>query len=195
VEGSARRRKSWHVGDAIRDRRDGPGLQSEAVFRALDDAGLAPGMTSGFRDDYRQSMASGHKAATGNSYHGGSRRGGYGHGLAADVVSVKGETRSERWISSEILWKWIDALRDISWHNGREPLPRLLRDSSPRSSRQLHCRVQRRPRAKKFSGIGGPIWCAAWWEAPAALGSPGLRLYLRCWRGLAGYDFRDRQRV
>jgi hypothetical protein len=79
------------------------------LFRALDDAGLAPGMTSGFRDDYRQSIASGHKAATSNSYHGGSRRGGYGHGLAADVVSVKGETRSERWISSEMLWKWIDA--------------------------------------------------------------------------------------
>jgi hypothetical protein len=79
------------------------------LFRALDDAGLDPGMTSGFRDDYRQSIASGHKAATGNSYHGGTRRGGYGHGLAADVVSVKGGTRLERWISSEILWKWIDA--------------------------------------------------------------------------------------
>src|SRR5262245_52559434 len=79
------------------------------LFRALDDAGLAPGMTSGFRDDYRQSIASGHKAATGNSYHGGSRRGGYRHGLAADIVSVKGETRSERCISSEILWKWIDS--------------------------------------------------------------------------------------
>jgi hypothetical protein len=34
------------------------------LFRALDDAGLAPGMTSGFRDDYRQSIASGNKAAT-----------------------------------------------------------------------------------------------------------------------------------
>jgi len=79
------------------------------LFRALDDAGLAPGMTSGFRDDYRQSITSGHKAATGNSYHGGSLRGGYGHGLAADIVSVKGETRSERSISSEILWKWIEA--------------------------------------------------------------------------------------
>src|SRR5215472_1680072 len=79
------------------------------LFRALDDAGLAPGMTSGFRDDYRQSITSGHKAATGNSYHGGSRRGGYGHGLAADIVSVKGETRSERSISSQSLWKWIDA--------------------------------------------------------------------------------------
>jgi hypothetical protein len=79
------------------------------LFRALDDAGLAPGMTSGFRDDYRQLIASGNKAATDRSYHGGSRRGGYGHGLAADVVSVKGETRSERWISTENLWKWIDA--------------------------------------------------------------------------------------
>ena len=79
------------------------------LFRALDDAGLAPGMTSGFRDDYRQSIASGNKAVTGNSYHGGSRRGGYGHALAADVVSVKGETRSERCSSSERMWKWIDA--------------------------------------------------------------------------------------
>jgi hypothetical protein len=83
-------------------------LRLYRLFRALDDAGLAPGITSGFRDDYRQSIASGHKAATGNSYHGGSRRGGYGHGLAADVVSVKGETRSERCSSSERMWKWID---------------------------------------------------------------------------------------
>jgi hypothetical protein len=29
--------------------------------------------------------------------------------LAADVVSVKGETRSERYRASEDLWKWIDA--------------------------------------------------------------------------------------
>src|SRR5438445_7888871 len=79
------------------------------LFRALDDAGLAPGMTSGFRDDYRQSIASGNKAATNRSYHGGGLLCGYGNGLAADVVSVKGETRFERWISSEILWKWIDA--------------------------------------------------------------------------------------
>jgi hypothetical protein len=78
------------------------------LCRALDAAGLAPGMTSGFRDDYRQSIASGNKAASDSSYHGGTRRGGYGHGLAADVVSVRGETRSERLISSDIMWKWID---------------------------------------------------------------------------------------
>ena len=79
------------------------------AFRAMDDAGLSPGITSGFRDDYRQRLANGNKAAPDSSYHGGSRRGGYGHGLAADLVSVKGETRAERCTWSEILWKWIDA--------------------------------------------------------------------------------------
>jgi hypothetical protein len=79
------------------------------ALHALDDAGLSPGITSGFRDDYRQSLASGNKAAADSSYHGGSRRGGYGHGLAVDLVSTKGETRSERFSSSEKLWKWIDA--------------------------------------------------------------------------------------
>jgi hypothetical protein len=79
------------------------------ALRAMDDAGLMPGITSAFRDDYRQSIASGQKAASDSSYHGGSRRGGYGHGLAADLVSVKGETRLERYASSKELWKWIDA--------------------------------------------------------------------------------------
>jgi hypothetical protein len=79
------------------------------ALRAMDDAGFSPGITSGFRDDYRQELARGNKAAADSSYHGGSRRGGYGHGLAADLVSVKGQTRAERCASSEILWKWIDA--------------------------------------------------------------------------------------
>jgi hypothetical protein len=79
------------------------------TLRAADEAGLSPGITSAFRDDYRQSLASGLKAATDRSYHGGSSRGGYGHGLAADIVSVKGETRDQRYGSSENLWKWIDA--------------------------------------------------------------------------------------
>jgi hypothetical protein len=79
------------------------------ALRAMDDAGFSPGITSAFRDNYRQELASGNKAATDSSYHGGSRRGGYGHGLAADLVSVKGGTRAERCTLSEILWKWIDA--------------------------------------------------------------------------------------
>ena len=84
-------------------------LKLYRALRAMDDAGLMPGITSAFRDDYRQSIASGNKAASDSSYHGGSRRGGYGYGLAADLVSVKGETRMERFASSRELWSWIDA--------------------------------------------------------------------------------------
>jgi hypothetical protein len=79
------------------------------AFRAMEHAGHMPGITSGFRDDYRQSIASGTKAASDSSYHGGSRRGGYGYGLAADLVSLKGETRHERHASSQELWNWIDS--------------------------------------------------------------------------------------
>ena len=79
------------------------------TLHAAEAAGLSPGITSAFRDDYRQSIASGLKAASNKSYHGGSSRGGYGHGLAADIVSVQGGTRDQRWASSEKLWKWVDA--------------------------------------------------------------------------------------
>ncbi|MGY3616812.1 peptidase M15 [Bradyrhizobium sp. USDA 10063] len=78
------------------------------TLHAAEQAGLSPGITSAFRDDYRQAIASGLKAASNRSYHGGSLRGGYGHGLAADIVSVKGTTRAQRWIASETLWKWVD---------------------------------------------------------------------------------------
>jgi hypothetical protein len=79
------------------------------TLHAAEAAGLSPGITSAFRDNYRQSIASGLKAASNRSYHGGSSRGGYGHGLAADIVSVQGGTRDQRWASSEKLWKWVDA--------------------------------------------------------------------------------------
>ena len=78
------------------------------AMRAMDEAGFMPGITSAFRDDYRQSIASGNKAASDSSFHGGSRRGGYGHGMAVDLVSVKGATRLQRFANSEVLWKWID---------------------------------------------------------------------------------------
>ena len=84
-------------------------LKLHRALRTMDNAGLMPGITSAFRDDYRQSIASGNKAASDSSYHGGSRRGGYGRGLAADLVSVKGDTRFQRYASSQELWKWIDA--------------------------------------------------------------------------------------
>ncbi|WP_082649918.1 hypothetical protein [Bradyrhizobium lablabi] len=78
------------------------------TLHAAEQAGLSPGITSAFRDDYRQGIASGLKAASNRSYHGGSLRGGYGRGLAADIVSVKGATRAQRWVSTDKLWKWID---------------------------------------------------------------------------------------
>src|SRR5437879_8583874 len=71
------------------------------TLHAAEQAGLSPGITSAFRDDYRQSITSGVKAATDRSYRGGSFRGGYGSGLAADVVSAKGGTRAQRWASTE----------------------------------------------------------------------------------------------
>jgi hypothetical protein len=84
----------------------------QKLFRMLlaaEAAGLSPGITSAFRDDYRQEIASGLKAASNRSYHGGSLRGGYGHGMAADIVSTKGDNRAQRWVSTELLWKWVDA--------------------------------------------------------------------------------------
>ena len=70
--------------------------------RAMDAAGLQWSMLSAFRDDYRQSLASGYKASTSNSLHGGSRRtGGYGHGRAIDITGPDGR--------EEEVWKWIDA--------------------------------------------------------------------------------------
>ena len=84
----------------------------QKLFRTLlaaEAAGLSPGITSAFRDDYRQSIASGLKAASDRSYHGGSTRGGYGHGMAADIVSAQGNNRAQRWVSTEVLWKWVDA--------------------------------------------------------------------------------------
>jgi len=53
-------------------------LKLYTALRAADNAGLGPGITSAFRDDYRQSLASGLKAATDKSYHGGS----FGAGMA-----------------------------------------------------------------------------------------------------------------
>ncbi len=79
------------------------------MLQAAENAGLQPGITSAFRDDYRQSIAAGLKAAANRSYHGGSLRGGYGKGLAADITSVSGKNRAQRWASTEVLWKWVDA--------------------------------------------------------------------------------------
>ena len=56
---------------------------------------------SAFRDDYRQSLASGLKAHINNSLHGGSAAtGGYGHGCAVDIKDADG--------NSDTVWHWLD---------------------------------------------------------------------------------------
>ena len=92
------------------------------ALRAAEKEGLAPGITSGFRDDYRQSIASGLRAAPNRSFHGGSLRGGYGHGVAADVVSTRG-TNVQQWKMTEALWKWIDK-HGVQYRIGRPYLDR-----------------------------------------------------------------------
>jgi hypothetical protein len=80
------------------------------ALRALDLAGFQPGIMCGFRDDYRQRIATGKmKARDDRSYHGGSFRGGYGHGMAADIVSLNGRTRDERSAATDRMWNYIDS--------------------------------------------------------------------------------------
>jgi hypothetical protein len=68
----------------------------------MDAAGVEWSLLSAFRDDYRQTLASGFKASTGNSLHGGSRRtGGYGHGRAIDVTGAADNMNE--------VWQWFDA--------------------------------------------------------------------------------------
>jgi len=70
--------------------------------RAMDAEGLRWSMLSAFRDDYRQQIASGLKASSKNSRHGGSRRtGGYSHGQAIDIAGTDGTSMHE-------VWRWLD---------------------------------------------------------------------------------------
>jgi hypothetical protein len=131
------------------------------LLRAADDAGLSPGITSAFRDDYRQSIASGLKAANDRSYHGGSSRGGYGHGIAADIVGVKGATRAERLASSHILWKWVDD-HEKEFAIGRPYLNRdpphvASIDGKEYADHHPHMRVRRAvAAAKPANGVASP---------------------------------------
>ena len=86
--------------------------------KAMDAAGVQWAILSAFRDDYRQSLASGFKASARNSLHGGSARvGGYGHGRAVDVTALDG--------NPEPVWKWLDA------HGGKYGLHRPMPGNDP----------------------------------------------------------------
>jgi hypothetical protein len=129
------------------------------TLHAAEQAGLQPGITSAFRDDYRQGIASGLKAATDRSYHGGSTRGGYGRGLAADIVSVKGNSRAQLWNRST-LSRQGSAPRRADRRPGICLPPRRRKDARGRSEDQ-----ERRGSEKQESrGIEGqeeqPAGCA-----------------------------------
>jgi hypothetical protein len=82
--------------------------------KAMDAAGIRWAILSAFRDDYRQSIASGLKAGASNSLHGGTARtGGYGHGRAVDVTSEDGDPAP--------VWKWLD--RNGAKYGLHRPMP------------------------------------------------------------------------
>jgi hypothetical protein len=91
----------------------------ELLYRAgqaMDAAGFRWTILSGFRDDYRQALASGYKARITDSLHGGSATtGGYRHGCAVDIKDEDGNSRG--------LWVWLDA-RKVELDLER-PLPGL----------------------------------------------------------------------
>jgi hypothetical protein len=82
-----------------------------AAGHAMDAAGVEWTILSGFRDDFRQKMASGLKARVNNSFHGGSlATGGYRHGCAVDLASA------DRLDDSKV-WRWVDKNgRDLALH-------------------------------------------------------------------------------
>jgi hypothetical protein len=106
-----------------------------AAGQAMDAAGIDWSILSGFRDDFRQSLAVGLRARGGNSFHGGSvATGGYGHGCAADLASSDG-------LSDDKVWSWLDR------HGQQFGLRRPLRGStkSPINIRHLTFHLESSP--------------------------------------------------
>ena len=85
---------------------------------AMDAARIHWTILSAFRDDYRQSLASGLKAHINNSLHGGSAAtGGYGHGCAVDIKDADG--------NPDTVWHWLDK------NSAKIGLQRLLPRADP----------------------------------------------------------------
>lgn len=72
--------------------------------KKMDEDGVRWAIISGFRDDYRQSIATGFKARTGHSNHGGSKATcGYGCGRAVDVGAETGSDTTPKQV-----FIWLD---------------------------------------------------------------------------------------
>src|SRR5262249_58073680 len=93
------------------------------LFRALrmmDDAGFMPGITSAFRDDYRQSIAAGHKAASDSSFHGGGRRRAALPRAGPPLLRRAGATPPPPFAPAAGAWRWGGA-RETKPGVGRPP--------------------------------------------------------------------------
>ncbi len=111
LEGSESGRARQHADDGLRHRRHGQELQAKAVSHAARSRGRRP-VAGHHQRVPRRLPPVDRERPEGRLrplYHGGSTRGGYGHGMAADIVSTQGNNRAQRWVSTEILWKWVDA--------------------------------------------------------------------------------------
>jgi hypothetical protein len=95
-----------------------------AAGHAMDTAGVGWTILSGFRDDFRQNLASGLKARVNNSFHGGSEAtGGYRHGCAVDLASVD---RSTGFPTTRCGTGWTErAVNSISSAPCAQPIPRI----------------------------------------------------------------------
>ena len=122
--------------------------------KAMDAAGVRWAILSAFRDDYRQSLASGFKASARNSLHGGSARvGGYGHGRAVDVTSEDNNPTP--------VWKWLDAARreirpapaDARQRSGARPVARRVAQARAGAADEPH--ADRRDQSGQGEGQGG----------------------------------------
>lgn len=78
------------------------------LIRAGDAEGIFIGITSGYRDDWRQAHTQGKtRNRPGHSFHGGSLVGGWGHGLAVDLVALA-PTRELALKEDPRTWAFID---------------------------------------------------------------------------------------
>ena len=112
--------------------------------KAMDAAGIEWTIVSGFRDDWRQSIASGIKARTGYSRHGGSIAvGGYGHGRAVDIGHVDRERNGE-------VWRWIDA--NGAKYALHRPHPQFRSAACRAAHRVAPAGVEAAPRAHRRCG-------------------------------------------
>jgi len=104
------------------------------MFRAMEANGIKAGITSAFRNNFRQFIAGGQRNAPGETYHGGDKVTlGYGYGIAVDIVSLHGSTRAEQLASNPVVWKWIDRNGEL-FGVGRPYLDRDAPHVTPRTS-------------------------------------------------------------